>query len=365
MTADLLKALVNAGLSPDAARSVAEYVQDNSSAVLPFGGASLVDLGIVNIVDLVDGPETLYTPNEGEYVMVTAGPDGFVVLDGGTLLVGEEGQFESGNGDYAMSANEQGYNGGWNDAGKVRSGAPIKAWASVNNNGSGLAPWVSWEADHLYSNDPADVIVEDGRLWTCSVGGTSASSRPDFEGGNSIPDDNGVQWYAVVAVPTVGSVHFYALVVGTQSTPATLLVATTVLSPAQILDLQATPIQLAASPGPGKTWLVIDAMLHRFNGTTPYTGHGGRILVGPRAAVIADYSTWETPQDPPLLTSAMLEGSDKIFAQLENNGGGSNIFPPALFEDEVLAVGNPNPDFTDGDYHLRVTVLYIAVDIDA
>lgn len=50
------------------------------------GPVRLVDLGILNAVDLIGGPVTLYTPDGPEFVSIVIGSDGFVQHDSDSYI---------------------------------------------------------------------------------------------------------------------------------------------------------------------------------------------------------------------------------------------------------------------------------------
>lgn len=146
------------------------------------------------------------------------------------------------------------------------------------------------------------------------------------------------------------------------------------LTAAEIADLHDNPVELAPAPGVGKSYQVLAVMLSYHAGQVGFTSADGRILVGARAAVMQDYSVWETEPvgtdqgdgcwflnfvaDPP----AGFESGDAVL-EVQMNGQ-TSLVPPVLLDNEPLAVGNPNTDFVDGDGELVVSVTYVVIDLD-
>lgn len=147
------------------------------------------------------------------------------------------------------------------------------------------------------------------------------------------------------------------------------------LSAADIADLHATPIELAPAPGVGKAYQVL-GLIYSFHWvSTGYTSADGRLLVGARAAVMADYSVWETEPEGCLASAlgasglsfmAVVPGNDfpdgDRVVEIQMNGQ-SALMPPALLDNEPLAIGNPNTDLVGGDGTLKVTVRYTTFDL--
>lgn len=146
-----------------------------------------------------------------------------------------------------------------------------------------------------------------------------------------------------------------------------VLVATVDLSPAQILDLNASPIQIVAAPGAGKAWLILGGLLQRHGGTTPYTSDGtARLEVGGGEQVAQDYSTWETSHSG---DSNVLTAGGTFCVQLaipptnNSDANDNNLYPADTVENQALVIGNPGSDFATGDFHCKVTLFYASVDL--
>lgn len=186
------------------------------------GGITLVDLGVVNAVDLLAGPKTLYTPSAGQYVALTVGPDSFVAMDHQSydIVPNDRLSLLASMAPLVQVAPNQ---TAWYQflppgsnrltAGGVQTSAPIKAVLQTDTNTiSILGPTPAWAATHLYA---ANVVIlgPDNHWWSSGAGGTSAGTIPNFagnEGGTVV--DGSVTWTDEGAIPTTGSLHLYALV---------------------------------------------------------------------------------------------------------------------------------------------------------
>lgn len=143
------------------------------------------------------------------------------------------------------------------------------------------------------------------------------------------------------------------------------------LTAAEIADLHDNPVELAPAPGIGKAYQVIGLLMSFHRGTIGFSSVNGRILVGARAAVMADYAVWETN---PVGTdqgggAAFLNtnpGGDfpdgNVVLEVQMNGQFASV-PPALLDNQPLSIGNPNTDFVDGDGTLVVNVRYVIIDL--
>lgn len=131
-----------------------------------------------------------------------------------------------------------------------------------------------------------------------------------------------------------------------------------VLDANQIRSLRDHPITIAPAPGPGYGWQVLGFIISYTHHTTPYSG-GGRLMVGPRAAVEQDYSVWETDNPPNIIENGPDGESPTGSWIIEvRQTGAQTSTPPELIDNQPLVFGNPNDDFEDGDGTLRATVRY-------
>lgn len=174
------------------------------------GGVSLIDLGVVSIVDRLTSSATLYTPASGELVLglrvsdLVATDTGLIIIGQGASGPGQRGQL----GDIWYPINGAGVT--VPDDPNV-SGAPIVAHAL-------LTDVEAWQANFDYPDEVTSVIGA-GHLWSLSGVGTSGATEPDWASyiDGSAPD-GGTSWVDQGPLPTVGSVHLYALV-GTAVAP--------------------------------------------------------------------------------------------------------------------------------------------------
>lgn len=187
------------GLGPAADPSKIGGDDWDADHVIVGGVPELLDLGTVDVTDLLAGPVTVYSVPAGAVVLgIYAGdataPDvayAYVYVaglqsDGPVVVL-----------DYA-SAGPDTTPSGW-----VSPGADIRASVAAYETGP-------WAAATVY---PANAyVIEAGHLWFTD-GGTSGGSEPDFAGniGGTV-GDNGMTWTDETAVPTTGSVHVYALI---------------------------------------------------------------------------------------------------------------------------------------------------------
>jgi hypothetical protein len=172
-------------------------------------GVTLVDLGVVDIMDLLDGPQTLYTPSDPVLVVQVAVDMTTLVLPDtqGISIVCSSGlpSFEtpmnqiSTAGPRALQAVR---------APTVGSDPVVAVMDTLNTILDEAVG--TWAADTAYVNGEAVSAV--GHLWT-SQPGTTDSTPPDFAGniGGSVVDGT-VTWLDTGAIPTVGSARFYALI---------------------------------------------------------------------------------------------------------------------------------------------------------
>lgn len=179
------------------------------------GGHSTMDLGTVNIVDLLNGPQTLYTPTGPLWVVKVAVDRASVVLPDsqGLLVVQGSTPFTSDPDTPLFFINVNTDRPSGTVTGWVQD-EPILAGISTEQSGYFLDEALgSWQADQAYDT-AKECILESGHIWSSSVG-TTGGSKPDFAGSpteGSTVADNTVTWTNEGPIPTVGSAHFYALV---------------------------------------------------------------------------------------------------------------------------------------------------------
>lgn len=202
---------------------------------------TLVDLGTVNVVDLIDGPQTLYTPAAGTYFQLLFSPEDFVAPNYYTVCGndGDDGLAFGPVVNYAyMFIAADGNNsvetfaakGVFDQVSQVPAEHNLRAMIGPDfgnvvaalhlfwDDVSLLEPAGSWQANHLFP--AASVIIAGGKFFTSS-GGTSDVSEPDWASASPAGDtvtDGTVTWTfqggasGNANVPTQGTLHFYALV---------------------------------------------------------------------------------------------------------------------------------------------------------
>lgn len=139
------------------------------------------------------------------------------------------------------------------------------------------------------------------------------------------------------------------------------------LDAATFSDLHDNPVELAPAPGAGKGYQVLGFTFTYHFVTTPYTSANGRLIVGPLAAVLADYSPWEsvqgaTPDDLPFGKANVESASGGSFCEVRQTSQ-TNITPPELIDNQPLVIGNPNDDYVGGDGTVTATVRYAVVSL--
>lgn len=187
----------------------------DSSDPLSTTGPRLVDLGEVDLVDLLDGPVTLYTP-DGPTLMSL--PSSVVVLpqpnNAQSAML-----FYSSTDSIADSSQQLAE---WNNFDVVDKtdflhiiSDPIKM--SIQNPSSRdsiSTPYPVWQANHAYVEE-TDWVYEVEHVWYLSEGdGTSAGSEPDWAAhlGDEVVD-GAITWGDGGVLPSSGTVHIYALVI--------------------------------------------------------------------------------------------------------------------------------------------------------
>lgn len=177
------------------------------------GGVSqvrLLDLGTVNIVDLLAGPVTLYTPAPGEAVLNFSRRDDFVPVtpvEGATIYLTQAPL------DSSVINNERNLGFGLHPIwGNVSiSQDSLKAVMQTVNTGFVVYEATGvWQSSHAYP-DP-NLITAAGRMWSSNIG-TSDATVPDFASNIAgTVFDGTVTWTDEGPTPTAGSLHVYAVV---------------------------------------------------------------------------------------------------------------------------------------------------------
>lgn len=213
------------------------------AAIAARAGAQLIDLGIISVLDLLDGPQTIYTPELNSYMQLLLAPFDFVALDApdqpgridvvqgdflpdGTLTDGPPspytriGEFELsvGNTFTDMQKNVDQGNpplgvGAVRSSQMIRHSRPLVAWFLAGNDGfpARTTP-ASWQATHAYAQYTT-IIGDDDHYWVATTAGTSGGSEPDFasnEGGTVV--DGTVTWTDEGGIPTAGQFRLWAIV---------------------------------------------------------------------------------------------------------------------------------------------------------
>jgi hypothetical protein len=184
------------------------------------GSVKLVDLGVVNAVDLLSGPKTLYTPAANTMCILMVGPDGFVGYGANNAQTYAGPNPGTGprmfvlQTTFGTSADQLTWwaGGSSGNALELSDGTPIKAYLLTDFNALLVASAPpAWVLNHVYAAN--FLISSSGRLWSNS-GGTSGGTIPAFGGvgqGGTIADGTGF-WQDEGIVPTLGSAHLYALI---------------------------------------------------------------------------------------------------------------------------------------------------------
>lgn len=207
-------------------------VQDALAAVA--GGLRLVDLGVVNAVDLLDGPVTLYTPVAGEWVQVGAIDDSFVAFDGtahctevvsdndtaAPLISINDTLFALGISPFAPGPLAPIVYGPTALGGASLAvhlalrplTGPVRAFQAVGGTSPiehlVSTPWTPGRVISAFT----DYVTESGYIWQPEGFGTTGVSLPDFTDPDVSVVDNDITWDSGGKLPTQGSLHLYAMV---------------------------------------------------------------------------------------------------------------------------------------------------------
>lgn len=182
----------------------------------PVGGSqTLTDLGVVEITDLLAGQVALYTPSS-EYVSAVPDVDSAVAPDHHTISIVQREPSDAGDprSFFSYGGTFQGPAGAGHGFYPFVSSTVVYAGLVTDFSAYFLdEALAAWQANHVYSDKTC--ISAAGHIWSSDTG-TSGGSAPDFAGnlGGTVTD-NTVTWQDEGALPTTGSVHVYALVVGT------------------------------------------------------------------------------------------------------------------------------------------------------
>lgn len=177
-----------------------------------------LDLGVLAVTDVLTDALLLYTPEAGELagpvwmtdvvytdalslsigtlntdphaVIARVGIDNVNVFDSVGLLVANDG-LSPAPGDTVAATQ--------------LVTEPIYAGIGDGNLDS-LA--LAWQANHLFTG--VTHVIGDGHLWIKAATGTTGGVEPDWSSGfGGSVMDNGIEWFDVGALPTVGEAHFY------------------------------------------------------------------------------------------------------------------------------------------------------------
>jgi hypothetical protein len=175
-------------------------------------GVTLVDLGVVDIMDLLDnGSQTLYTPSEPALVVQVAVDMATLVLPDtqGISVFRAMPPLNAATPFSQVSSSFGVRDGTGPPAPKLGSDPVVAALVTPGFAFDGAVG--TWAADTAYG--ALEVVSAAGHMWA-SQAGTSDSTPPDFAGniGGSVVDGT-VTWQDQGALPTVGSARFYALIV--------------------------------------------------------------------------------------------------------------------------------------------------------
>jgi hypothetical protein len=218
-----------------AAEVVVNYVY--AGGVVSGSPFTLVDLGIVNVVDLLAGPVTIYDiPANSIFVPVMGAEADFVVFDGGSgRLDISEGSFDPDGtlvkppqnpwtnlGELEISAGasfatvRSSLITNYGQAGlsaSIRYGDLWRAWYLPGDDGFPfLSAPAAWQANHVYAQYTT-IHGPDDHFWAATTAGTSDGSIPDFAANeDATVVDSTVTWTDEGVIPTVGSIHLWAIV---------------------------------------------------------------------------------------------------------------------------------------------------------
>lgn len=193
------------------------------------GATRVLDLGILLATTTNDGPATIYTPSNGDFLVLMYSPVGYVAhdVDGGNGDIGiglapdfiaESGVLLPWTVETALQVSDQWFNGGYVGSTNVTSsiasawmdGTPISAVATTGNSDLIDKPVGSWAA--LTGYTAGDLIFGgDGQWYKAQATGATGAVEPIWPGsGNSVADGT-VGWDGIGIPATVGAIHLYAL----------------------------------------------------------------------------------------------------------------------------------------------------------
>lgn len=210
----------------------ATVANDEGTAEVTVNGGSLpgalrvLDLGVVDITDLFDGPVTLYTPEAGEIIGPVFLRDVTYVNTSGAIAISrEEQEFDDHqNPPLAGIDSDTAWDGFYGSSVAVGSGSGLKLIAPTTTGPvtaemqHDLPPSQSvqgrWQANHAYdgSEQPATIIAA-GHIWSTGDAGDSGGTEPDWPSAfASDIADNDLTWNDDGLAPSQGSCHVYAYV---------------------------------------------------------------------------------------------------------------------------------------------------------
>lgn len=353
----------------------------------PGGGSSptVIDLGVVNIAALLNGPQTIYTPAAGEFVLLAFGDSGFVAQDGDQIatfgftadLTGSQfarGEFSWAGGVGLLQLRNA---SGSQPHGKIRDGSPMVAIMETGVDNylvESLPP--AWQANHSYAGSDAHppggeegaagtlILGPDSHIWSSTKGasGVSAGTIPAFSahhGGTVV--DGTVTWTDQGAVPTTGALHLYAVVGIAAASTQTTFIQSVQISSAEIKQLHGSPKQILAAPGGRKYFFVTRVILHYRFVTTPYSGTFRPVLGfgSPIDYNNGIYMPFAVNNGATFIPNKMLQQTQDsyfwefspVYAWLESE-----------IENTPVTIGNANTDVTLGDGTMTARIFYSLID---
>ncbi len=180
------------------------------------GAVRRLDLGVVDVSDLLTDSVLLYTPDSGEIVLGVYLRDvTFTDAFGMAVACTDGTSAEDTNNLAAVTTGFYNESVRGTAAGRLATRTaitPIRAGLTEDDASQPIAS--AWEADHHYVPDSTtseSLIVASGHLRLTNDDGDSGGSVPDFPGnfGGSVVD-NDLTWTDEGELPTIGSMHVYA-----------------------------------------------------------------------------------------------------------------------------------------------------------
>jgi hypothetical protein len=182
-------------------------------------------------------------------------------------------------------------------------------------------------------------------MWGPSLADAKISELPD--GGTIQPSDQVPVNRAGTTVRATGAAT---------ASGQTIRASTTQISPAELLALSATPVQLVAAPGPGEVIVPVSIIASLGPATAPYTSDGG--FTGLAAASLGstwlDINSW-LANDPGDSRALRVASNDADISRLVWLDFGINYVDQPLM---LMSSSN----LASGDGPLSLTVFYVVID---